>query len=213
MAKGRRPAAGTPDAFGNCIGFASASLPSVLAAQLALAAAVVDHDLLAERLAHLVGDHAPQRIVTAARRERDDEGDRPGRVGLGAGVPRRNVAIDLETHTATGPDGAIDGFEIDPFRKECLLAGTDDISFTLGGAGSTRLRVELWCHVRELAVKGPRRHTRRFQNAGFRGSPGHRPAMKKPRQKAGAVNMPGGNMRYASTTDRCLSTARRLALV
>jgi hypothetical protein len=36
--------------------------------------------------------------------------------------------IDLETQTATGPDGAIDRFDIDPFRKECLLAGTDDIS-------------------------------------------------------------------------------------
>ena len=46
--------------------------------------------------------------------------------------PGSHVAIDLETQTATGPDGAIDGFDIDPFRKEGLLAGTDDISFTLG---------------------------------------------------------------------------------
>jgi 3-isopropylmalate/(R)-2-methylmalate dehydratase small subunit len=46
--------------------------------------------------------------------------------------PGSHVAIDLETQTATGPDGAVDGFDINPFRKECLLAGTDDISFTLG---------------------------------------------------------------------------------
>ena len=46
--------------------------------------------------------------------------------------PGGHVAIDLETQTATGPDGTIDTFDIDPFRKECLLAGTDDISFTLG---------------------------------------------------------------------------------
>jgi len=46
--------------------------------------------------------------------------------------PGSHVAIDLETHTVTGPDSATDRFEIDPFRKECLLAGTDDISFTLG---------------------------------------------------------------------------------
>jgi 3-isopropylmalate/(R)-2-methylmalate dehydratase small subunit len=46
--------------------------------------------------------------------------------------PGSHVAIDLETQTATGPDGAIDTFDIDPFRKECLLAGTDEISFTLG---------------------------------------------------------------------------------
>jgi 3-isopropylmalate/(R)-2-methylmalate dehydratase small subunit len=42
------------------------------------------------------------------------------------------VAIDLEAQTMTGPDGATERFAIDPFRKECLLAGTDDISFTLG---------------------------------------------------------------------------------
>ena len=46
--------------------------------------------------------------------------------------PGSHVAVDLEAQTVTGPDGAIDRFEIDPFRKECLLAGTDDISFTLG---------------------------------------------------------------------------------
>jgi 3-isopropylmalate/(R)-2-methylmalate dehydratase small subunit len=46
--------------------------------------------------------------------------------------PGSHVAIDLEAQTVMGPDGAIDRFEIDPFRKECLLAGADDISFTLG---------------------------------------------------------------------------------
>jgi 3-isopropylmalate/(R)-2-methylmalate dehydratase small subunit len=48
------------------------------------------------------------------------------------GRPGSRVVIDLEAQTLTGPDGAVDRFEIDPFRKECLLAGTDDISFTLG---------------------------------------------------------------------------------
>jgi 3-isopropylmalate/(R)-2-methylmalate dehydratase small subunit len=46
--------------------------------------------------------------------------------------PGSHVVVDLEAQTAAGPDGAVDRFEIDPFRKECLLAGTDDISFTLG---------------------------------------------------------------------------------
>ena len=45
--------------------------------------------------------------------------------------PGSHIAVDLEAQTATGPDGAVDRFDIDPFRKECLLAGTDDISFTL----------------------------------------------------------------------------------
>jgi 3-isopropylmalate/(R)-2-methylmalate dehydratase small subunit len=46
--------------------------------------------------------------------------------------PGSHLAVDLEAQTATGPDGAVDRFEIDSFRKECLLAGKDDISFTLG---------------------------------------------------------------------------------
>jgi hypothetical protein len=39
-----------------------------------------------------------------------------------------------------------------------------------------------------------------------------RPSYKKPRQKAGA-QYAGGNMRYVSTTDRCVFTASPLALV
>jgi 3-isopropylmalate/(R)-2-methylmalate dehydratase small subunit len=46
-----------------------------------------------------------------------------------------HVSIDLEAQTVMEPDGVVDGFEIDPFRKQCLLAGTDDISFTLGHRG------------------------------------------------------------------------------
>jgi 3-isopropylmalate/(R)-2-methylmalate dehydratase small subunit len=47
-------------------------------------------------------------------------------------TPGSHLAIDLEAQTVSGPDGAIDRFEIEAFRKECLLAGADDISFTLG---------------------------------------------------------------------------------
>jgi 3-isopropylmalate/(R)-2-methylmalate dehydratase small subunit len=47
-------------------------------------------------------------------------------------APGSHLAIDLEAQTVSGPDGAIDRFEIEAFRKECLLAGADDISFTLG---------------------------------------------------------------------------------
>jgi 3-isopropylmalate/(R)-2-methylmalate dehydratase small subunit len=47
-------------------------------------------------------------------------------------APGSHLTIDLEAQTVSGPDGVVDRFEIDPFRKECLLAGADDISFTLG---------------------------------------------------------------------------------
>jgi 3-isopropylmalate/(R)-2-methylmalate dehydratase small subunit len=47
-------------------------------------------------------------------------------------APGSRIAVDLEAQTITGPDGGVDRFDIDPFRKMCLLAGTDDVSFTLG---------------------------------------------------------------------------------
>jgi 3-isopropylmalate/(R)-2-methylmalate dehydratase small subunit len=46
--------------------------------------------------------------------------------------PGAQITVDLAAQTVTGPDGGVDSFTIDPFRKECLLAGTDDIAFTLG---------------------------------------------------------------------------------
>ncbi len=39
--------------------------------------------------------------------------------------------IDLEAQIVTAPDGAAFGFEIDAFRKHCLLNGLDDIGLTL----------------------------------------------------------------------------------
>jgi 3-isopropylmalate/(R)-2-methylmalate dehydratase small subunit len=41
------------------------------------------------------------------------------------------VSIDLENQVITGPDGGSIGFEVDPFRKHCLLNGLDDIGLTL----------------------------------------------------------------------------------
>jgi len=41
------------------------------------------------------------------------------------------VSVDLEKQEVRGPDGGCIKFEIDPFRKQCLLNGWDDISLTL----------------------------------------------------------------------------------
>jgi 3-isopropylmalate/(R)-2-methylmalate dehydratase small subunit len=46
-------------------------------------------------------------------------------------APGATVAIDLPTQTVTGPDGVANGFEIDPFRKQALLEGLDEIGLTL----------------------------------------------------------------------------------
>jgi len=44
------------------------------------------------------------------------------------------LTIDLENQTITGPDGGEIRFEIDPFRKKCLLEGLDDIGLTMARA-------------------------------------------------------------------------------
>ena len=41
------------------------------------------------------------------------------------------LRIDLEQQTITAPDGAVYRFEVDAFRKHCLLNGLDDIGLTL----------------------------------------------------------------------------------
>ena len=41
------------------------------------------------------------------------------------------LVVDLENQTITGADGFSTTFEVDPFRRECLLKGLDDIGITL----------------------------------------------------------------------------------
>ena len=41
------------------------------------------------------------------------------------------LTVDLATQTVTRPDGVQYGFEVDAFRKHCLLNGLDDIGLTL----------------------------------------------------------------------------------
>ncbi|ODN70284.1 3-isopropylmalate dehydratase small subunit [Methylobrevis pamukkalensis] len=41
------------------------------------------------------------------------------------------LTVDLPSQTIKGPDGGEIGFEIDPFKKHCLLNGLDDIGLTL----------------------------------------------------------------------------------
>ncbi|MEL6298242.1 MAG: 3-isopropylmalate dehydratase small subunit [Pseudomonadota bacterium] len=41
------------------------------------------------------------------------------------------VTVDLENQEIKGPDGGTLSFEIDPFRKQCLIDGLDDIGLTM----------------------------------------------------------------------------------
>ena len=46
------------------------------------------------------------------------------------------MTVDLENQTVTTSDGLSFAFEIDPFRKHCLLNGLDDIGLTMEKAPS-----------------------------------------------------------------------------
>jgi 3-isopropylmalate/(R)-2-methylmalate dehydratase small subunit len=46
------------------------------------------------------------------------------------------LTIDLPRQQISGPDGGVIKFDIDPFRKHCLLNGLDDIGLTLAKAAS-----------------------------------------------------------------------------
>ncbi len=41
------------------------------------------------------------------------------------------VTVDLVTQEISGPDGGIIKFDVEPFRKHCLLEGLDDVGLTL----------------------------------------------------------------------------------
>ena len=45
--------------------------------------------------------------------------------------PGAKITIDLPSQTLTLPDGTTERFDVDPFRKECLLEGIDEIDLTL----------------------------------------------------------------------------------
>ena len=47
------------------------------------------------------------------------------------------MTVDLEEQTVTGSEGEVYGFEIDPFRKHCLLNGLDDIGLTTEAAANS----------------------------------------------------------------------------
>jgi 3-isopropylmalate/(R)-2-methylmalate dehydratase small subunit len=61
----------------------------------------------------------PAAVCAAIRRQLFDE-------------PGTTLTVDLPTQRVFDATGATHPFEIDPFRKECLLQGVDDIQLSLG---------------------------------------------------------------------------------
>jgi len=46
------------------------------------------------------------------------------------------IEVDLEAQTITSSDGNVFSFEVDPFKKHCLLNGLDDIGLTMEKSSS-----------------------------------------------------------------------------
>ena len=46
------------------------------------------------------------------------------------------LTVDLEAQTVTKSDGEVFSFEVDPFKKHCLMEGLDDIGLTMAKADS-----------------------------------------------------------------------------
>ena len=53
-------------------------------------------------------------------------------------TPGYELEVDLQAQTITRPDGSTIRFELDGFRKHCLLEGLDEIGLTLQSADSIR---------------------------------------------------------------------------
>jgi len=62
--------------------------------------------------------------------------DRDALMADAADVENPELSIDLEAQVIRRPNGGEISFEIDPFRKQCLLEGLDDIGLTLEKGGS-----------------------------------------------------------------------------
>jgi len=63
-------------------------------------------------------------------------------------TPGTTLAVDLDAQTVTTPDGAQHRFEIDPFRKQMLLTGQEELALTLGYDAQIRSFEER--HEREM---------------------------------------------------------------
>ena len=63
--------------------------------------------------------------------------------------PGAHVVVDLGAQEVIGPDARLYRFEIDAFRKHCLLRGIDELTFTMGH------RAEIEAHEHALSGSTP----------------------------------------------------------
>ena len=61
------------------------------------------------------------------------------------------LSIDLESMTISGPDGGSIGFELDEFKRHCMLNGLDDIGLTMEKSGNISVFEKKACANRPWA--------------------------------------------------------------
>ena len=93
--------------------------------------------------------------------------DRDALMADAADVENPELSIDLETQTIRRPNGVEVGFDIDLFRKKCLLEGLDDIGLTLEKGGRSTASRRL-APTRSPAL-APGRRSRQTRNQTNRG--------------------------------------------
>ena len=59
-------------------------------------------------------------------------------------TPGYQLTVDLEQQLVRTPDGEDISFDVDAFRKHCLLNGLDDIGLTLQSADAIRSYEQRW---------------------------------------------------------------------
>ena len=69
-----------------------------------------------------------------------DAGTLEGLLAVAERAPASSVRVDLGRSTLGLPDGREVGFAVDPFYRECLLEGVDQLGFLLGRATD----IEAW---------------------------------------------------------------------
>ena len=78
--------------------------------------------------------------------------------------PKHQITINLDAQTVTDADGFHAHFDIDPFRKHCLLNGLDDIGLTLLHADAltayeSRHNQEFWLAPKAQTTLSPKSQT------------------------------------------------------
>ena len=73
----------------------------------------------------------PLRVIHEYRMQRREAEDLAKLMDDAERGANATISVDLARQEVRGPDGGVIHFEVDPFKKHCLLNGLDEIGLTL----------------------------------------------------------------------------------